>query len=425
MELLQPVTSEWDATIRLSIAALIGLGVGLEREWSGHTTGPGARFAGLRTLFLLGLLGGVGGVLLANGFPAAGAVLLAGGSALAVAAYVITARRAESEVDGTTEAAALAVVGLGAIAGAGWLALAAGAGSVIVLVLREKKRLHWVVRKFSEHELRAMLQFAVLALVVLPLLPKGPFWGVLDVRPRGIWTLVLFFSALNFAGFLARRAVGVGAGYTITGMLGGVISSTAVTLDFARKSRDAGGMAGPLATGVIGACTIMLSRVAIASTVLNPAAGSRAALLFVPPALVGAGWVLVALRREQDVTHDEPPGTESPLRLRVAVPMAVAFQLGVVAIALAQQWWGQMSLYPTAAVLGLTDMDALTVSVSRAGGVPADVAARALAIGVLANTALKAGVAASVGTGHFRARAVGGLAALGAASAVGIILSML
>src|SRR6185436_16362818 len=97
------------------------------------------------------------------------------------------------------------------------------------------------------------------------LLPQGPFGGVLAIRPRGIWTIVLFFSALNFAGFLARRAVGPGAGYTLTGLLGGLISSTGVTLDFSRKSRREPELGAALGLGVIGACTVLIPRVLVMS----------------------------------------------------------------------------------------------------------------------------------------------------------------
>ena len=108
----------------MAIAALVGLGVGLEREWSGHAAGPNARFAGLRTCLLLGVLGGIGGLLLSRGYEIAGATTIVGGMALTIAAYATTVRRASAEIDGTTEAAAAVVVALGAIAGVGWLARA-------------------------------------------------------------------------------------------------------------------------------------------------------------------------------------------------------------------------------------------------------------------------------------------------------------
>src|SRR4051812_17167397 len=110
---MRAVESEMQAAVRLSIAALIGIGVGLEREWSGHASGPNARFAGLRTFFLLGLVGGVAGLILSLGFTGIAAMIVGCAMALCVCAYVLTVRRPGTEVDGTTEAAALAVVALG------------------------------------------------------------------------------------------------------------------------------------------------------------------------------------------------------------------------------------------------------------------------------------------------------------------------
>ena len=419
------VDTELDATVRLAIAALIGLAVGLEREWSGHTTGPNARFAGLRTFFLLGIVGGVSGLLLSSGFVGAGAAAIGGGMALGVCAYVVTARRPGSDVDGTTEAAALAVVLLGALAGGGSLALAAGAGSLIVLALSEKTRLHWLVRRVSEPELHAALQFAVLAFVVLPLLPPGPFGGALDIRPRTIWWIVLFFCGLNFAGFLARRAVGPGAGYTVTGLMGGLLSSTGVTLDFSRLSRKESDLGGSLAYGVIGACTVLIPRVIVVSTVLNPQVGLRLCWLLWPPALCGVVLLAAARRKHRAATHTAGPDPVSPLRLGVALQMGVAFQVALIGLALVRNRWGTTGLYPTAGVLGLTDMDALTVSMSKLDGdVPAGVAAYAIAIGVLANTLLKFSLAGALGVGHFRRVALSGLAALAGASVVGLLLRM-
>jgi uncharacterized membrane protein (DUF4010 family) len=420
------VSTELEAAVRLGIAALIGLGVGLEREWSGHASGPGARFAGLRTFLLLAIVGGAAGLLLSLGALIAGALAIAGGMALGVSAYVMAARRPQSDVDGTTEAAALAVVALGALAGSGWLTLAAGTGSVVVLALSEKTRLHWLVGRVGETELRAALQFAVLALVVLPLLPAGPLGGALAFRPRALWAIVLFFSALNFAGYLARRVVGPTAGYTLTGVLGGIMSSTGVTLDFARTSRRERDLGTPLALGVIGACTMLIPRIVVVSLLLNPNVGLRIAWLLWPAATCGAAWLVVALRKKRDTESVAGSPPKSPLRLRAAIQMAVMFQIALSGIALVQAQWGAAGLYPTAAALGLTDVDALTVSMSRlAGGVTSDMAAKAVVIGVLANTLLKMGLATGIGVGQFRRLAMLGLATLAVAAAAGLLFPAL
>jgi uncharacterized membrane protein (DUF4010 family) len=158
-----------DETVaRLLVAALSGLAVGLEREWSGHATGPLTRFAGLRTFLLIGGLGGVSGWLVDSGSTAVATVLLAAASALIVAAYVVAARPGGHTVEATTEVAGLLVLALGVLAGMGYLELASGATAVMVLALSEKQRLRQFVTRIGEPELRAALQFGVLALVVLP-----------------------------------------------------------------------------------------------------------------------------------------------------------------------------------------------------------------------------------------------------------------
>ena len=416
--------SELEGAARLAIAALIGLGVGLEREWSGHTTGPDARFAGLRTFFLLSLIGGVAGLLLSESHEGAASVTIAGAMAIGVAAYVMAVRRPNAEIDGTTEAAALTVVLLGTLAGEGYLALSAGTASVVVLALSEKTRLHWLVRHVHEHELRAALQFAVLALAVLPLLPTGPFWGWIAFRPRALWMIVLLFSGLNFLGFLARRALGPQAGYTVTGLAGGLISSTAVTLDFSRKSRREGDIARGLAYGVLGACTVLIPRVLVVSAVLNSDVALRLVSFLLPPALVGLAILLLSIRGNSDSQPGADLKVANPLRLWTAIQMALAFQVAILILMLVRDRWGSLGLYPAAAALGLTDMDALTVSMSTLkDSVLPVIAARAIAIGVFANTILKLGLAISLGKGRFRRLAAIGLIALAAASLLGLLIN--
>jgi len=307
--------SEYEGAVRLGIATLIGLGAGVEREWSGHTTGPDARFAGVRTFTLLGLLGGVSGLLLAQGHELMTLGFVLGGVGLVVCSYVMATRRATSGIDGTTEAAALTVLALATLAGTGWVMLAAGAGSLMVLALSEKQRLHGLVRNIGDKELHAALQFSVLALVVLPLLPAGPLFGELAIKPRALWIVVLLFSALNFAGYLARHAVGPERGYGIAGALGGVVSSTAVTLNFSRQSQRDDEPGVPLARGVIAACTVLVPRVLIVSAVLSPAVALALAPRLLPAnghttrAHIGASWFVQSSMRRmryRDIVSDKP-----------------------------------------------------------------------------------------------------------------------
>jgi len=416
--------TELEAAARLAIAVLVGTGIGLEREWSGQATGTNARFAGLRTFLLLGLSGGVAGLLLSASDAMAGSVVIAGGMALTIVAYVMAARRPSSDVGGTTEAAALTVIALGVLAGRGWLVLAAGAGSIVVLALSEKTRLHWFVRRVSEAELHATLQFAVLALVVLPILPEGPFGGALDLRPRAVWLIVLMFSGLSFAAYLLRRALGSQAGYIVTGLAGGLVSSTLVTLEFSRRSREEPEGATALAFGVIGACTVLIPRVITLSALLSTAVALRLAQLLWVPAIVGAAITLLGWRYRAPRADGAPqPELRNPLRLAAAIQMALIFQVTISMIAFVHAHWGTAGVYATASVLGLTDVDALTMSMSRLdNGLAVEIAASAIAVGILVNTAMKLGISVAFGGRAFQRVAVPGLLGLGVATALALIV---
>jgi uncharacterized membrane protein (DUF4010 family) len=210
------MTFDANAVLNLGVALLGGLAVGIERQWSGKAAGPNARFAGVRTFSLLGLASGLAAMFWTAGLTGPAVVLLAGLSAIVVIAYLAASRR---DVDGTTEVGAFVVMAAGVLAGAGYRAVASGIVAVTVLLLFEKRRLHTFVRALDREELRAGARFAVMAAVILPLLPEGPFGPYGGVRPKLLWGLVLFFSGLSFAGFLARRTVGRDRGYAVGGAM--------------------------------------------------------------------------------------------------------------------------------------------------------------------------------------------------------------
>jgi uncharacterized membrane protein (DUF4010 family) len=244
---------------------------------------------------------------------------------------------------------------------------------------------------------------------------------VLQIRPRSLWIIVLFFSALNFVGFVVRRAIGADRGFGVLGMLGGLISSTAVTLDFSRRSRREPHLASPLAAGVVGACTVLVPRVLVVSGTLN----RDVALALLPflglPVLIGAWVVWRSWRAAPGSESRDAVRDRNPLRLALALQMAIAFQLAMTLIELVREHWATPGVYATALILGLTDVDALTVGMSRQSvGVdlsPA-IAARAIALGILANTLFKLVLSMALGESRFRRSA--GLQLAGMAAAVGV-----
>jgi uncharacterized membrane protein (DUF4010 family) len=406
----------------LFVAALGGTAVGLERQRSGHADGPSARFAGIRTFTMLGALAGLAGWLWMTGVTALAAILLAGAVAITVSAYIASSRQ---NVDGTTEVAALIVMAAGVLAGMGSLRLASGIIAVEVLLLIEKSHLHALATRIDDIDLRSGVRFGVMALVILPVLPQGPYGPFGGVRPRELWALVLFFSGLSFFGHVMRRVAGPGRGYLVSGLIGGLVSSTNVTLTFARLSRHQASMERALAFGALGANAVLYPRVLAAIAVLNPALMLPAIPYLAAPALVVAIAAAVGVRKP-DHDGDEAGSLplRNPLQLSAAVQMAILFQVVIMAVGLARSRWGEAGTVATAAVLGLTDVDALTVSMARevAPKVSLDVAARAIAIGVLANTTLKTGVALTFGGSKFRTIVAGTLAVVAAAAVLSIAL---
>jgi uncharacterized membrane protein (DUF4010 family) len=406
----------------LFVAALGGTAVGLERQRSGHADGPSARFAGIRTFTMLGALAGLVGWLWMTGVTVLAAILLGGAVAITVSAYIASSRQ---NVDGTTEVAALIVMAAGVLAGMGSLRLASGIIAVEVLLLIEKSRLHALATRIDDIDLRSGVRFGVMALVILPVLPQGPYGPFGGVRPRELWALVLFFSGLSFFGHVMRRVAGPGRGYLVSGLIGGLVSSTNVTLTFARLSRHQPSMERALAFGALGANAVLYPRVLAAIAVLNPALMLPAIPYLAAPALVVAIAAAVGVRKpDQDGDETGSLPLRNPLQLSAAVQMAILFQVVIMAVGLARSRWGEAGTVATAAVLGLTDVDALTVSMARevAPKVSLDVAARAIAIGVLANTTLKTGVALTFGGSKFRTIVAGTLAVVAAAAVLSIAL---
>jgi uncharacterized membrane protein (DUF4010 family) len=410
---------EAQIALSVAIAALGGAAVGVERQWSGHATGRETRFAGVRTFTLLGALAGVAGAFWGGGMIPLATVLLAGGVALIIAAYIAASK---NDVDGTTEAAALVVLAAGTLSGLGLWRAGSGLVAATAFLLAEKSTLHRWVGRITEPGLRAGFRFAVMALIVLPILPAGPYGPLGGIRPQELWALVLFFSGLSFAGYIARSAAGP-RGYILAGLLGGLISSTNVTLTFSRNSKKEPAAQQALAVGVLSACSVLYFRVLTACAVLYlPLVAAVWRYLWLPAAVGCAICLLGFFRSTSPAADDATSSPENPLQFRSALQLAGIFQLVLMAVYWARQSWGSLGIFSSAAIFGLTDVDALTISMVKTAQSTGDLdlAARAVALGVLSNTLLKLAVVASLGKATFRTWAALGLFTLAVASALAL-----
>jgi uncharacterized membrane protein (DUF4010 family) len=388
------------ALLRLLVAGLLGGLIGMERERAAHAERE-EMFAGVRTFPLFALLGGAltvvtGEIGLAT---VAGFVAVA---SLAVVAYWRTSTREKAGV--TTESAALATYWVGAIAGTGALVLAAGLGVTVAVLLAAKERLEAFPQAMTREELRATLTLALISAVILPLLPDegyGP-WQVWN--PRKLWMVVVLVCGLSFAAFLAVRFWGTKRGVYLTGILGGLASSTATTVSFAAQSRNASGGSVQLAVGAGLASIVMLIRVAVLAMIANPSILLRLAP-FLAAAAVGGIAAIVLLARRAGHREAKESELQNPFQLREALRFAVLFAVVVLAVEAARRYLGSWGIVAASVLAGFVDVDAITLSLSgmsAGGGISIDTAAEGIAIAVLANTAVKTGYAALRGSSEYK-----------------------
>jgi len=407
--------------ICLAVAGLGGLAVGLERQWSGHASGPHARMAGLRTFTMLGLVAGLSGWMWSVALTLPASILLTAAAALVAIGY---ARASRTDIDATTEVAAMVVLATGVVAGLGEIRVALAVIAITLLFLAEKTRLHGWAARLDDTGVTAGARFAVMALVVLPLLPVGPYGPYDAFHPRQLWALVLFFSGLSFASYVARRAIGSQQGYAVSGILGGFIWSTSVTLTMSRLSQNARSAEGALASAGMGANSMLFLRVLAATAYLARPVTMALWPSFVAPFLIGAALTVFGMRSKATGPSKDAE-EDNPLQFKAAIQMAALFQIVIFIMAAFKTLFTGQGLYGSAAVLGLTDVDALTLSMSRlaTSGTPVEMAARAITIGILANTGVKFGLVVAIGRGKFRIWAGVGLLLIAAALAAAIVLS--
>jgi uncharacterized membrane protein (DUF4010 family) len=255
----------------------------------------------------------------------------------------------------------------------------------------------------SREELRATLTLAVLAAVILPLLPNegyGP-WGVWN--PRKLWIVVVLVCGLSFAAFLAVRFWGARKGIFLTGILGGLASSTAVTVSLATQSRSAKSGGGMLAIGAGLASMVMLIRIAVLAAIAGPSALPPLAP-FLGAALLGGSVAIALLARRQQSKATQESGLTNPFQLREAIRFGIIYALVLLAVEAARRYAGSWGIVAASILAGIADVDAITLSLAgmSGSGLPAETAAGAIALAALSNTAVKAGYAAMRGSPEYR-----------------------
>ena len=417
-----------DVLLSLAVALAAGALIGAEREQAHKKTD----FGGVRTFPLIALLGAIGALLDEGGFVLA--VLLVGVIALIGISY---ARRSHEDPGVTSEVAAIVTFALGALAGSGELLpraerllLVIGLAAVTMALLAVKHPLHGFIARVSRDDVYATAKFVVLTLVLLPLLPNRTY-GPLDVlNPFKIGVFSVLVAGVSFAGYVAARLVGSGRGLLLVGLVGGIVSSTAVTVTLSRRAKGHPALVRACTVAIIAACSTMFARVLVVVGIVDLA---LLPALAPPLAAMACAGFAIALFLARGAGAREKAAETVPLRNPFELTSALAFGLlyGLILFVAkaANEFVGSAGLYASSIVAGLADVDAITLSLTELhrAGTSSVVVTGGIVLAVGTNTLVKAAISALAGGKALGLRIgltmLGLLAVGGAGMALGSIVS--
>ncbi len=346
---------------QVAMVVLIGLLTGLEREHERKEGDP--LFAGIRTFPLIALVGYVAGLLGRLGYGAVLAVALGGVFLIVAAEYVL--KSLAQHQGATTEFVAILTFLAGALVALDYMIPAATIAVVATLALMLKRPLHLLAQKIQAEEMYAILKFAIITVIILPLLPNREVGPLHVFNPRFVWWMVVFVSAISMVGYVLMRFLPAQKGIALTGLFGGLASSTAATVDLAQESRDSDdSLANCFALGIVLASTVMYFRVFFEAYVVDPGLGRTLILPVAVPTLFGLGLVAFLWFRNGGKGTSKAK-VENPMEMGKALKFGLFFAVILVASKLAYQYFGTAGIYLASLLAGLSQVDATTVSAAR------------------------------------------------------------
>jgi uncharacterized membrane protein (DUF4010 family) len=390
----------------LGAVIFIGLLIGLQRE---HSRSKDQKiFAGIRTFPLIGILGFITSLTASFTTELVYVAVLLGFSGLLVSAYLTSAK--DGRLGGTSEISAFLVFILGTMVYYGYILLPAIIAIVITMFLSLKIQLHTFVGKVSGDDIFATLKLAIISIIVLPLLPDRTF-GPLDVlNPRLIWYMVIFISGISFIGYLFIKLLGKDRGIILTGLFGGLVSSTAVTFSLSKKSKLFPLLSYNFAIGIVLASTMMFIRVFIILLVLNAALVSN---LWIPLIIFSLAGYIVSRIMYKKESKNELTDIEisNPFELKSAFIFGLLFAIVIFGAKAAQIYLGDQGIYAASALAGLTSVDAIVLSISRlsADNLVFLVAEKAIIIALITNTIVKILITVIWGSPELKKASIRGL----------------
>jgi len=382
----------------LGLSLALGMLVGIQRGWAQRSSRPGSQFAGVRTFALFGLAGGISGSLFRHS-PLISMVVMAGAAALSVVGYVRTTA-GERNVSGTGSLVAIMTSACGFLAGEGDLLPASAIAVTMVLILALRDPLHRAVSWLSEEDVRAIAQFALFAMVILPLLPDRQFGPFEAWNPRQLWMVIVLVSGFSLAGYIVSRLLGPRLGTIATAAAGSMVSSTAVTAALAQNMREESVDESIARAAIAVASVVMFLRVTALAALLAPVALANLAMLAAPGALVSLAasvWFLTRLARDR-----APDRAGVPVRNPFALLPAFVLTGMVMLMTVVARWvldeFGDRGVALVLAISGTVDVDSAVITLGNLprGTLAPHVAGLVLLAPVVLNTLFKAATTVSI-----------------------------
>jgi uncharacterized membrane protein (DUF4010 family) len=386
-----------------AMALLMGLLIGIEREHSiGIEREPSQKdipfFAGVRTFPLITLFGFLCGLAARAGWGWMLPVGLAGVCAIAVAAFIVWSQGPYKGA--TTEFMTLLAFVFGALTALGYLIPAATFAVVSTLLLSVKAPLHRLAESIQEGELYAILKFLVVSVIILPLLPNRAFGPLQALNPRLIWWVVVLISGLSMVGYVLTKFLGARQGIAITGILGGMTSSTAATFGLSHQARSAGeSLARYFALGITLASTIMFVRVIIITAVIDGPLARALTLPIALPFIVGVG-ISIYLWKRKESERDAALQVKNPMELGSAIKFGLVFAVVMFVSKAGYHYFGSSGMYVAGVLAGLVDLDAFTISAAHLAHesiLAPNTANASILLACATNTLVKGGIAVVLG----------------------------
>ena len=408
---------------RMLVATTVGFLLGLEREHDAIEKKE-EQFAGIRTFIIVVLLGfwlSFASSFFSNWILLIGLIGLIG---LIWISYFNSSRK--GQIGGTTEFALLLAFLLGSMIFIGHIEISLALTVLLMAVLSLKVRLQIIIGRITQDEIYALVKFVVVALLIIPFLPDRSLGPYDVINPREIGWIIVLTSGIGFAGYLLIKFLGSGKGILWTGIVGGLVSSTVVTWIFSKKSKEVEILSPSCAVAILAASTIMVLRVIVWVYIFNRNLlwDLMFPLVLLLLAGLAAAWFLH--RKQESFIESKPSNLTlgNPLNLRDAVVFGILYGGILLLVSYANTEFGTKGIYLSSGIAALTDIDAITISVSKLGGasISEGIAQKAILLATLCNTLVKIGLALWFGSRSLRRYVLFGFGMMFMAGTLGFLL---